>query len=158
MGKTGPTPEATIALLALVAIGAVLLWRAFRWFFSGPTTPNPWGPEVEEQIERPDAVPICTRCLEPQQPDAYFCPECGAPVSALVNFNPYLYVFSVGDLLRVGSFGGFRRGWLALTGFVIVSLAEYMIFAPIYWFFLGRNVGRQRHATEEAPPISAAAG
>lgn len=158
MDESRPTPEVMIAFLVAIVIGGLLVWRALRWFFSGPTTPEPWGSEIDEKIHQPDAVPLCTRCLEAYSPEICFCPHCGAPVDPLVNFNPYLYVFSLGDVLRLGSFGNFRFSRLALWGFAILSLAEYAIFAPIYWFFLIRNVERQHQRTEDAPPIITSPG
>ena len=147
-----------VAAWVVLGICCVLAWRTFRWFSGGPTAPNPWGPEIDEQMERPDAVPICTRCLEPHSSEARFCPNCGAPVDTLVNYGPYLYIFSLGHLFRIGSFGDFRCTRLTIAGFVVASLCNYSIFAPIYWFFLAKNVDRQRHPTEDAPPIVDSAG
>ncbi len=133
MNEHGPSSEEVVALWAIGAIGGVFLWRALRWFVSGVRTPNPWGPEIDEQIEREDAVPVCTRCLEPYPPEAHFCPDCGAPVDPLVNYSPYLYIFSVGHLFRIGSFGAYRLNGLTVFGFVLASFFLTQGLGALLW-------------------------
>jgi hypothetical protein len=69
--------------------------------------------------------------------------------------NPYLYLFSLGEVLREGTSGRVRKSWLTVAGYVILSLAEYVIFAPIYWFFLFRNLSRkeEQQTAESVPPV-----
>ena len=33
---------------------------------------------------------------------------------------------------------------MTITGYVLLSMAQYLVFAPFYWFFLLRNVRRIR--------------
>jgi hypothetical protein len=52
---------------------------------------------------------------------------------------PFPYLFSIGHTLRIGTDGRFKRSPLTITGFLLVGLAEYALFAPVYWFvFLKR--------------------
>ena len=64
------------------------------------------------------------------------------------NWLPFPYLFSVGDLLRLGTAGEFKRSRVNAAGFLLLSVAEYSIFAPIYWFLFLR---RWRHAPSAAP-------
>jgi hypothetical protein len=161
MGENGPTPEETIALLAILALGGVLLWRALRWFFTGPTTPNPWGPEIDEQINQPEAVPLCPRCLSPNPAERDFCEECGYPVGTYTNWLPYLQLFSLGHVLRTGVDGRYPLNWITFLGYLFLSvgcfltpsltlsimggLIGFLVFAlfcsafVVFWVFLLRN-------------------
>ena len=38
----------------------------------------------------------------------------------------------------------FPVNWMTITGYVLLSMAQYLVFAPFYWFFLLRNVRRIR--------------
>jgi len=139
------SPETKVGILALAGLALVGCWRLFRWFLRSPSTPNPWDEKTEESIHQPDATPICTRCLEPHNPEAHFCSTCGAPVDPLVAFSPYLYVFAFGDMLRAGTSGRFKVNWVTIVGFLLLPIA----FVPfmlvfVYWFFFLRNLQRPK--------------
>src|ERR1051325_1356244 len=137
-------PEQKVGLLAIIGVALVGCWRVIKWFGDATPTPNPWDQETEERIQQTDAVPVCTRCLEPYQSTERFCPHCGLPVDALAPFSPYLYVFVLGDALVTGTSRKFAVNWLTVTGFLLLLAAQYSIFAPVYWYCLFRNVGRQQ--------------
>ncbi len=125
-----------LALGALALIWFGLRW-AIKWVTSAPRTPDPWGPEVEEAVEREDAVALCQHCLSPQEHNGWFCPHCGAAVGLYCNCLPMVYPFSIGESVRAGIAGPFRRNWLTLTGYVLVAIA-YLTLIPalVYILFL----------------------
>lgn len=62
----------------------------------------------------------------------------------MVPLSPFHQVFAMGDVLLTGTQRRFPVNWLTITGFVFLSMIQYLIFAPFYWFFLLRNVRRLR--------------
>lgn len=143
--------------LALVATIGLLGWfvvRAIRKSLARPPSPDPWGSEVSEALNQPNAMPICPHCQCPHEASRWFCPECGRGVGDFNNINPYLYLFSIGEVLREGTSGRIRKSWLTITGFLVLSLIEYALLAPIYWFFLFRNLGQNvEFKRSEKPPL-----
>jgi hypothetical protein len=131
---------------AIVAATGLVAWLVVRWFITlirKPATPDPWGPEVAAALEDPNTTPLCPHCQCPHDNATWFCPECGRSVGEFNNITPYLYLFSLGETLREGTSGRIRKDWVTVVGFVLLSLIEYAIFAPVYWFFLFRNLSRQ---------------
>ena len=145
MGGDGPGWK--IGVLAVVFLGATGVYAFIRWLLTGPRPADPWDEEVAAALESDEAVPLCHRCLTPQSPAADFCPHCGATVGQYTNWLPYPYIFSVGDMLRLGVAGQFHRTVLTVGGFILFSLAEYLVFAPLYWVLL------IRHRSERPPPL-----
>ena len=137
-----------ILALALTVIGSFTLWRFAHWLLDGPTTAEPWDDQVAAAIAQDEATPVCCRCLHPQELSANFCPECGAPVGTYTNLLPFPYLFSLGDLLRIGTSGVFHRTPVTIVGFMLLGLAEYTILAPFYWFMFLRNLKGQH------PPVA----
>ncbi len=68
------------------------------------------------------------------------------PTGAYNNLNPYLYIFSLGEALRQGVYGAVRLNLLTVVDYVLLSAAEYVVFAPLYWYRLARNYSRLKHA------------
>src|SRR5689334_21297094 len=99
------TSEYRVVLLAASVVGCFGLWRFARWLVAGAQKPEPWDDEVAAAMTSEEAVPLCCRCLEPHHESADFCPVCGAPVGTYTNLLPFPYLFSLGDLLRVGTSG-----------------------------------------------------
>lgn len=133
------TPEIKVGLIATSVVVGVALWRMIDWFFSGPKEPDPWGTEIEEHLNDPDVLPVCHHCSVPHPETAWFCPECGAAVGDYNNWNPYLYIFSLGEVLRAGTFGKPQRSWVTALGYFILSAGEYVVFAPVYWVLFLSN-------------------
>jgi hypothetical protein len=70
---------------------------------------------------------------------------------------PYMQIFPVGDMLRSGVSGPPEPRWGVQVFLVLVSLTQYSIFAPVYWYWMfRREAGRpicaasRREIPEEA--------
>ncbi|NQU09574.1 hypothetical protein HQ590_02190 [bacterium] len=146
--------EYLLAAIVLLVIGLALL---IRWLTRAlariQPRPNPWGPEIDETLAQPDATPVCHRCFTPQpELPGWFCPCCGGAIGPDNNWMAYLQIFSIGEVLSTGTFHRFRvNGW-TLTGFLLLSIGQYQVFAPVYWFWLCRNVRRIRQTPVEDVP------
>lgn len=146
-------PEQTIAALGILALSVAAIYGCFCWIREAPLTPDPWDGHTDEAVNTQAAVPVCHHCLTPQEHNGWFCPKCGATVGPYCNYMPYIYVFSQGEVLRAGVNERLRHNALITVGYVLFSLGMFAFAAPIYWFFLFRNLWR----TEESPPETAAA-
>lgn len=135
-----------------ICIGAsvtgVAFYRVTRWIADSPITSNPWGDEIEREINQPNAMEACHRCSTPQSPTAWFCPHCGSAVGPYNNLMPYVCVFSEGEVLRNGVMDKMRVNTLTIAGYILYSLGSYWIFAPVFWFFLFRHL----RAKAQEPP------
>jgi hypothetical protein len=160
----GPGNEKTLALLVLVSLGGMAIYRLVLWLMDAPRTAEPWGDEIDKALAQDDAVPLCHHCFTPQEHIGWFCPECGATVGPYCNYMPYVYVFSQGEVLRAGVLEHLRCTALIVIGFIVFSLGMFsiggpLLFAvPIYWFFLFRNLLRSNNTapdifTGEAAPV-----
>ncbi len=137
----GHNPNETLVTLGLLAFLTCVI---VRWVLSAKNlSPDPWGPEIEEAIQDPGAKALCHRCLAPQSPSAWFCPECGTAVGPYNNCMPFLYVFSQGEVMRAGVMDHVRSSPLVVFGYLLYSLSSYAIFAPLYWYFLVRSLRSQ---------------
>ena len=133
----------------IILVGLILVTiRVWTWFRAGTARPDPWDGDVAYAIEAESAEPLCYHCLAPQKEIRWFCPECGTAVGPYNNYDPYLGVFSEGQLLRTGVLDQLPRRALIIVGYVILPFAFFAIFAPIYWYFLFRNLSQSR-----TPPI-----
>ncbi len=144
--------QALAALVALAVLG-LLTYRIVLWLMEANRTPDPWGDEIDKAINSDDAIPLCHHCLTPQEHTGWFCPECGATVGPYCNYMPYIYVFSEGEVLRAGVTERLRRRPLITLGYLLFSLGAFTVAAPIYWFFLFKNLRRNEGGPPEAPPI-----
>jgi hypothetical protein len=111
---------------------------------SKPRKPDPLDAEVERRLEGPEAVEICHRCSTPQPSDAWFCKHCGCAVGPYNNMMPYLNVFSEGEVLRNGTADRMRTSPLIIAGYLLFSLSTYALLAPVFWFFLFKNLRRPK--------------
>ena len=141
--------EHTLVGLVILGICALAIYRFVLWVVETPRTVDPWGKETEEAVNRDEAVPLCHHCFTPQEHNGWFCPECGATVGPYCNYMPYVYIFSQGEVLRAGLTERMRRSPLITIGFVLLSLGMFAIAAPIYWFFLFKNLHRSKGAKAE---------
>jgi hypothetical protein len=146
--------EHVVTALVVLGILGVSLYRLVLWIMQAPRTDDPWGKETDEAVNQEEAVPVCHHCLTPQKHNGWFCPECGATVGPYCNYMPYIYIFSQGEVLRAGVTERIRRSRLITIGFVLFSLGMFAFAAPIYWFFLFRNLRRANDEALEAPPLA----
>ena len=145
-----PDKVQTLAVLVILGICGVVIYRFVLWVMKAPRTVDPWGKETEEAVSDEKAVAVCLHCLAPQEHNGWFCPECGATVGPYCNYLPYIYIFSQGEVLRAGVTERIRRSKLITIGFLLFSSYMYVVAAPVYWFFLFRNLRRSGNAREEA--------
>ena len=143
----------TIETLVDCGIVAGVSCGLIHWLKSAGTTPDPWGPDIEEYIRDPQTSALCHRCLIPQADNAWFCPECGSSVGPYNNYMPFVVIFPQGEILRARVTDKFRPSFLILSGFAVYAVIQYAIFAPIYWYFLYQNFRRNlRDARSETFP------
>jgi hypothetical protein len=55
-------------------------------------------------------------------------------------------LFSIGHALRVGADGEYKRSPMTVLGYFLLALAEYTVFAPVYWYWLLRRMPRKEHS------------
>jgi hypothetical protein len=111
---------------------------AIRRMFQGGMV-DPWPDEINAAVREPDAHPVCLRCLRPQEGHYWFCRDCGFPSGEYMTVMPFLQVFPLGHMLQRGVVGEpERRKWVT-AGYVAVSLCEYTVFAPVYWYWMYRK-------------------
>jgi hypothetical protein len=146
-----PANEHDLAALVTLGICGAAVYRFFQWVMEAPRTLDPWGKETEEEVNQ-QGVSLCLRCLTPQEHNGWFCPECGATVGPYCNYLPYVYIFSEGEVLRAGVTDRIRRSSFITIGFVLLSVATFTILAPIYWFFLLKNLQRIE-VPPDLPPV-----
>jgi hypothetical protein len=139
-------PELIVGVLGLVVLSVCAIWGFLHWLFDGPRSPDPWDSEIAAELDAGNCTPICHHCLTPHDPSTNFCPNCGAAVGEYTNLLPYIYLFSIGHALRVGTSEKFRRSPLTIAGFFFFAIAEYALFAPVYWFKFLKNL------RQPAPP------
>jgi hypothetical protein len=144
------TPEETIGALAILGLAGVAVYAFCRWVFAGPRSPDPWDSEVEEAVQREEAVPLCPHCLAPQEHNGWFCPECGSTVGQYGNYLPSVYIFTIGDAVRAGVQQ--RSPWtpLMVAGYVLLAFGWFSLLAPIYCLFLFIN--RERVMSQHQAP------
>jgi hypothetical protein len=134
----------TIEEFAIMAgSAAVGVWLIRYSWASAQPSPDPWDDDVAKSLLDPKLPELCHRCLTPHGAASWFCPTCGGSVGTYNNYMPYLYIFSQGEVLRSGVNDRIRRSPLIIGGYLIYSLANYAVFAPIYWYFLFHNLKRQ---------------
>src|SRR6185369_6005425 len=137
-------PDFIVGELAIGGIILVFLWRMFVWLRESPRTPDPWDDVTEKRLNEPEAVEVCSRCFKPLTSDRWFCEHCGHAVGPYNNLMPFIYVFSEGEVLRAGVSDKLRPRPLIVVGYVLLSVSVYLFFAPIYWFFLFKNLTRRK--------------
>jgi len=142
----------TILLVAFV-FGGAAIYGLIRWIQTAPVQPDPWESLISESSDEAQPTLVCPRCLTPNSADRDFCETCGLPVGACTNLSPYLYLFSVGDLLRTGASGRFPIRPFTIIGYVLLPICSFAILAPFYWYRLFRNIDRLRAEQGNAPSV-----
>ena len=151
--------EKIVALAGAALVGVVAVMRCLQWFWNVKPKPDPWGPEVEAALDDPQVLPACHRCFMPHAETDWFCPECGAAVGDYNNWSPYLQLFSVGEVLRDGTFGKPQHNWITVLGYLLLSVSQYIIFAPVYWVLFFMNLAgsplqpRVKPTPSDPPPL-----
>ncbi len=143
----------TIETAIIIALLGLICWRGWLWLKQGETHPDPWGSEIDEALQAPDALPVCHHCFAQQDEETWFCRECGAAIGPYNNYMPFIYVFSEGEVLRNGVNNRFTVNFITIGGYVLLSLCMYLVFAPVYWYYLFRNLSQR---SDLAPPRVAA--
>jgi hypothetical protein len=148
--------ERLVGFLAVLGIVCYCFVRYLKAVSNRPLPPDPWNEQVSADLAEDNGSPICHRCLAPHDPLANFCADCGAPVGEYTNWLPYPYLFAVGHTLRIGTSGTFRRSPLTVGGFFLLSIAEYAVFAPVYWLRFLLNIPKDRpfDPPESETPVS----
>lgn len=147
------TPKENALVLLLLAAGAGLALRQIViWLNRASLSPDPWDSETDNAVRQPDAVPVCHRCFTPQSPCGWFCQTCGSAVGPYNNYMPYVWIFSEGEVARNGATDHLRLGPLTEIGYFLFSL-NYLVFAPVYWFFLVRNFRQARKVEQTGTPL-----
>lgn len=129
-------------LLAILILSGFALYLFIRWLRAPRQTSDPWGQDVEQTLQDPDAEPVCPHCLTPQHHNGWFCPECGSTVGQFSNYLPFVYPFSIGDAMRAGVTGGLWKRPIILTGYILIALGYFTILAPIYIALLFIRIAR----------------
>lgn len=145
--------EIKLVFWVVVGLAAVGVYRLVAWLRAAPATADPWDESLATPGSGEPAHPVCWRCLEPVDEDRDFCTHCGLSVGPCTNLSPYLYLFALGDGLRTGTSGRFTITPLTVAGFLLLSAGQYLIFAPVYWYFLVRNIRRLEEERLHAPPV-----
>lgn len=143
-------PHDVIGLGALpigMFIAGLVAWRIVVWIRNAPLRPDPWDAAIEQGVHDHGAVLVCHRCFTPVSPAGWFCEHCGSAVGPYNNVMPYVRVFSEGEVFRNGVTDRLHVSSLIVIGYVLYSLISYIVFAPVYWFFLFKNL--KRSATED---------
>jgi len=135
-----------LELFIVVIFGAMVLWRVSgvlaEWCRGIVVPPDPWDAEISARLDEPEAAPVCHHCFTPQQHDRWFCPECGAAVGPYNNYLPFIYIFSIGEVARNGVYGPVRRNFVTVLGYVWFGASQYLVFAPVYWYYFFVNLRR----------------
>jgi len=143
-------PYQAVAGLGLVLLFLAALRGVIVWVRDAPLKPDPWDDETERKLADPETAETCPHCSAPQSPTAWFCPNCGRAVGPYNNLMPFVNVFSEGEVLRNGVTGRFRNRPLIIIGYLLISLAAYSFFAPVFWVCLFSNLRRSARKTETA--------
>ena len=146
----GATPsEIAVGFAALAVMAGFAFWRVLLWIKESPVHADPWGAAVAAEIEGPDAQEVCHHCATPLAPGSWFCRHCGRAVGPYNNLMPWVNAFSEGEVYRSGVVEHVRRSPWLIAGYLLISF-HYLVFAPVYWFLVFRNLFRRKPETMAA--------
>ena len=135
--------EGEVVLLGSLFLFGCALWAFVRWLTGPPRRPDPWDEAITLELAEGNGTPLCHHCLTPHDPSVDFCPQCGAAVGLYTNYLPFPRLFSIGHTFRIGTNENFKRSFLTIGGFLFLSLIQYGVFFPVYWFRLIQNLSRK---------------
>ena len=138
------SPEQTVGLVGIIGLCCAAVYAFFKWLLASPRTPDPWGPEGEEAVQKVEAVAVCPHCLTLQAHNGWFCPECGSVSGQYGNYLPSVYIFSIGEAARAGVEHPNRWRPLLVTGYVLIAFGFFSVLAPAYCLFLFVNLSRNK--------------
>lgn len=124
------------------SLGALIVSRLKRWW-NAPLH-YPWPDELNEEVCGPDSARLCHRCFAAQEHLGWFCPECGTATGPYNNILPFIYIFSSGEVFRSGVTCNKKPAAYVTAGYLFLSVFEYMLFFPFYWYRFFRNRAKQR--------------
>lgn len=101
-------------------------------YWAAPPPPDPWTAEADEAVRSDEALPLCPRCLTPQEGTDWFCPKCGASVGPYNNLMPYVNTFSLGEVARAGVGNEVRRTWFTVVGYFLFAIGANLVLSPFY--------------------------
>jgi hypothetical protein len=136
-----------LMMLVVVVIGGLAIYRLIVWVRAAPLKPDPWSAELETELQGSGGVPVCHHCFTPCPPRGWFCENCGCAVGPYNNWMPFVNIFSEGEVFRNGVADKIRASPLTVAGYLLSSLSNYLVFAPVYWYFLFKNLKRFRAET-----------
>lgn len=111
----------------------------------------PWPEELNEEVASAESLRVCHHCFAEQDHLGWFCQECGTATGPYNNTMPFVYIFSIGEVVRAGVRPEVKRSRLVGLGYLLFSLAEYFLFFPFYWYrYLTR---KKRAAGLEKPTL-----
>ena len=145
------SPDETVGLIGIIGVGCAAFYAFGKWLLTAPRTPDPWGPEVEEALQKEEAVAVCPHCLTPQAHNGWFCPECGSVSGQYGNYLPSVYIFSIGEAARAGVEHPNRWRRFVTAGYVLIALGFFSVLAPVYCLFLFINLSRNSGLSQSKP-------
>lgn len=95
-----------------------------------PPLVYPWSDELNEEVHGKTSASLCHRCFTPKEHPT----ECGAAAGPYDNVMPVIYIFSIGEVFRNGVARKKKPAAFVTAGYLILSVFEYVIFFPFYWY------------------------
>ena len=136
---------AVFGLMCLYVLGTVMA----KWFRRVPIAPDPWDAKIAAGPEDDLSVPVCHHCFTPLEPRGWYCPQCNSSVGPYNNCLPFPRAFALGEVFRNGVHEHIGGGAIVVLGYLLSSAVQYSIFAPVYWYFLFKNLAN--YPIEEPP-------
>jgi len=136
--------------IGVTAVAVLAIYRAYLWYKTGPVAPDPWGSEIEATLHDGEATPLCTHCLEPQDHNGWFCPNCGAAAGPESPLLVPVQMYYLGHAFRAATGAFARRNPLVIVGYILVALVELSILGVVYLVFFFVGVGKAPRARLES--------
>ena len=106
---------------------------------------DPWDDLLEEDFwEKATPLYFCGNCGALFDDRRYFCESCGSSVGYYNNSMPFLWIFSLGDLLMYCISPGFRGGRMNIAGVYLMALGQYGPLAIFYLYRMHKQIKQNR--------------